>query len=212
MNQQEEQILDKTLPLNFRTWLHEFLGSGDNVKVGNDVAALISVVDYTEVFTHVEYPNELNNYVTPVIWRIKAWREYAGRRTQRVTMSALENKVYDAERDLIRRLIKQLIHAWGDSIKRDIESNAAEWVKKREYPRIKFFSCNLDALIKADKELLEYNKKLAAKKAASVCGNAPAEIQAGVQPTSNAAECSVSVSLVTIFSTEISQADTIIPQ
>ena len=162
-----EEKLKRPVSFSFQHWLTEFIGDGDNVAVLNDTAALLSVIDSSEEFIHVEYPNEINNFQRPVVWRIKAWRESQKRYEQFRHYTELERQVWLEEQDAIKRLLRQLNHHYppiNKDMKHINEDEASRQVKARNLKRIKFYSVNLDDLLRADRDLADYRRKLKEKR------------------------------------------------
>lgn len=164
-----EEKLKRILPLTFEQILREFIPERDShCKISNDLAVLLSVIDVDEEFIHVEFPNGLNNYTSPVLWRINEWRESYKRYARMKLHLELEGKVRNAEYSVIKRLIKQINHVIPSGDDRDlmaqVELRANGLVKRRELDRIKMFSVRVDELVEADRELKSFQTKLKQKK------------------------------------------------
>jgi len=155
-----------TLPLS--KLLYELLGPyGEHVKISNDLAAMLSVIDATEELYHVEFPNVINNHDTPVLWRVASWRESYTRHCRIKEFADLQRQVWLQEQDLIRRLTRQINHFYPPIIKelkQKNEEEAALLAKSRNYPRIKLYSVKVDDIIMADKAFAEFQRKLKEKK------------------------------------------------
>jgi ribonuclease BN (tRNA processing enzyme) len=161
--------IDRLVRLPFGLFLREFLGlKADNILVAYDTAKLVEIIDPEEEYIHIEWPNELNCYTSPAIWRKAAWMDYYIRYERLREHCNLENRVRDAELDTIRRLTRQLNHyrkPLGDKkVEKDNNERSAELVKRRDLSTIKFLSVNVDCLLAADKNLTDYRQKLKAQK------------------------------------------------
>ena len=159
--------LDRIVPLTFGNLLREFLSQGDNVKITADTAHTIETIDPEEEYIHVEWPNDINLYSSPVLWQKGAWLNHYQRYAALKELCGLESAVREAELSLMRRLLKQLNHFAPPFDKEMVnrhKDRAVMLVKQRSYGVIKFYSVNVDELIKADKILTEYKLKLKDKR------------------------------------------------
>lgn len=164
-----EEKLKRTIPLTFEQILKEFIPERDSrCQIQNDLAVLLSVIDVEEEFIHVEFPNAMNNYTSPVLWRVAAWRESYMRYTRLKEYHELEHQLYHAEREVLRKLIKQINHVIPPGDSKDLasmnEMQARTLVKNRKLDRIKMFSVRVDDLVEADKKLKTFQQKLKQKK------------------------------------------------
>ena len=165
----QEEKLKRVIPLTFEQILHEFIPERDSrCRISNDLAVLLSVIDVDEEFIHIEFPNGLNNYTAPVLWRITEWRESYKRYERMKENLRLESAVRTAEQATIRKLLRQINHVIppGDSreLQNSNEMQATVMVKHRKLDRIKMFSVRVDDLVEADKELRSFQQKLKTKK------------------------------------------------
>lgn len=162
-----EDILNRQITLSVRQILFDLLGSGRHVKISNDMAALLSVIDDAEQLVHIEWPNAVNSFDSPVLWNIREWRESYDRHCRIKEFAELQRQVRLHEQDTIRRFKKQLDHHFPPichELELSNHDESVTQVRKRNLNRLRFYNVKFDELLLADKALAAFESKLKAQR------------------------------------------------
>ena len=132
------------------------LGSvADRAAIPPYLAKQIEQRDPTEIYCHIEWPNEDNGYTKPHVWRLEDWRTSNKRFTQRKEIKGQERSIEVRAFELRKEFIRQLGVATGMSAEM-CEPLAKAIIFKRDTVVAKMYGIDITELLESDTALIEY--------------------------------------------------------